>query len=313
MLLRLIKPKDSRVLVGDSVGDDAVVVRLNDSTVLVQTVDFFTPVVDSPYHYGRIAAANSLSDVYAMGGQPVTAMNICCFPTRQLGGEVLAEILRGGLDTILEAGALLAGGHTVEDQEPKYGLAVTGVIDPDRMMTKGGARPGQRLVLSKPLGTGVLTTAHKREAASAAHLDAAVEWMERLNREAAEALVAAGTTGGTDITGYGLLGHLFEMARASQVTMRLEASRIPWLDGVFDYYRQGHFPGGSRANRAWLEGAGALGWEEGVDPEVRDLLNDAQTSGGLLGAIPPEHPTPAGFWEIGQVLEAEEVSLRVCP
>ncbi len=304
------KQEDPRLLAGSQVADDAVVVRLTDQVVLVQTVDFFTPVVDSPYHFGRIAAANSLSDVYAMGGRPVTAMNVCCFPTRTLGPQILTEILRGGLDSIKAAGALLAGGHTVEDQEPKYGLAVTGQVDEKTMLTKEGARPGQKLILSKPIGTGVLTTAHKKQAASEEHLAEAIAWMEKLNAEASQLLVAGGVRAATDVTGYGLLGHLYEMARSGRVTFELEAESVPLLAGALDYYHEGHFPGGSRANRNWLEGAGVVSWNDVSEP-LRDLLNDAQTSGGLVAAWPPDQTVPQGFWEIGKVRAQGDVFLEI--
>jgi len=280
-------------------------VRINETTVLVQTVDFFTPVVDDPYHYGRIAAANSLSDVYAMGGTPVTAMNVVCFPTRKLGAHVLAEILRGGGDTLTQAGVLLAGGHTVEDSEPKFGLAVTGVVDPERVTTKGGARDGDVLILTKPLGTGVLTTAHKREALDDAGLAEAIQWMERLNDVAAQAMVGAGARAATDITGYGLLGHAMEMARASRVTFEIEADAVPLMARVLELRAQGHFPGGSAANRSWLEKAGAVHWGQ-VEEGLKDVLCDAQTSGGLLVSLPPAAAEQmlAGLdqaWRIGRV------------
>ncbi len=283
--------------------DDSVVVRINETTVLVQTVDFFTPVVDDPYHYGRIAAANSLSDVYAMGGTPVTAMNVVCFPTRKLGAAVLSEILRGGGDTLAQAGVLLAGGHTVEDNEPKFGLAVTGVVDPDKVTTKGGARAGDVLILTKPLGTGVLTTAHKRDALDDAGLEEAIGWMEMLNDQAAREMVKAGARAATDITGYGLLGHAMEMARASGVTFEIEAGAVPLMGRVLELRAQGYFPGGSAANRNWLEKAGAVHWGA-VDEHLKDLLCDAQTSGGLLISLPPAAAAQMSLehgWTIGRV------------
>lgn len=291
------------MLAGGPQADDAVVVQVRPGVCLVQTVDFFTPVVDDPYSYGRIAAANSLSDVYAMGGQPVTAMNICCFPTRSVGGEVLSEILRGGLDTVLEAGALLAGGHTVEDAEPKYGLAVTGLIEADQICTKAGYKPGQKLVLSKPIGTGILTTAQKREALDADSLALAIDWMQKLNRATSELMLAAGVRGATDITGYGLLGHGWECAKGSSARLVIEAERVPVMGRALEYLEQGHYPGGSRANRAWLEGAEALRFAEEVPELLRDLLADAQTSGGLLMGWPAEVEVPDDCWVIGHVEE----------
>lgn len=278
----LLKQHDPRILVGNEHYDDAVVVQVNETTTLVQTVDFFTPVVDDPYHYGRIAAANSLSDVYAMGGQPITAMNIVCYPMARLGPKVLSEILRGGGDTLREAGVLLAGGHTVEDAEPKFGLSVTGLIDPQKITTKGGLRPGDRLLLTKPLGTGVLTTAQKKGVLDPAHLQSAIECMMTLNSVAAKAMIECGAQAATDITGYGLIGHGFEMARASKVRISLDARAIPLLDGAWEHREEGSFPGGSAANRRWVQNAGGVTWGDSVPETLRDLICDAQTSGGLL-------------------------------
>lgn len=303
---------------GQEFADDAVVVEVAPGLALVQTVDFFTPVVDDPYRYGRVAAANSLSDVYAMGGRPVTAMNIVCFPTRKLGHEILGRLLEGGLEKVREAGAVLAGGHTVEDAEPKYGLAVTGLVDPARMVTKGGARPGDVLVLTKPLGTGVLTTAHKNGDLPEEDLERVLEVMEALNATAAEAMVAAGARGGTDVTGYGFLGHGLELCRASGVAMEIEASRVPLLPGAVEAWRRGHVPGGSKANLRFVQPC--LEVEPGVPEEIVALLADAQTSGGLLvalaeeavpgflAAVPPLHGAPA---VVGRVLPAGGALLRV--
>ena len=285
---------------------------------LVQTVDFFTPVVDDPYRYGRVAAANSLSDVYAMGGRPVTAMNIVCFPTRTLGPELLARILQGGLEKIHEAGAVLAGGHTVEDAEPKYGLAVTGLVDPAALVAKAGARPGEVLVLTKPLGTGVLTTAHKNGDLPEEDLERALEVMETLNARASQAMVAAGARGGTDITGYGFLGHALEMARASGVTLEIEASSVPLLPGAREAWARGHVPGGSRANLRFVGPSTEV--DPAVPEDVLGLLADAQTSGGLLvalaeervpeflAAVPALHGAPR---VVGRVLAPQGPGLRV--
>lgn len=270
--------------------DDAVVFRVNESTTLVQTVDFFTPIVDDPYWYGRIAAANSLSDVYAMGGRPISAMNICCFPTRKLGPAVLAQILRGSQEALTMAGALLAGGHTVEDDEPKFGLAVTGLIDPQAVAFKGGLQAGQQLWLTKPLGTGVLTTAHKRDLMDSEALQEAIEWMAQLNDVPSQLMMQLGCRAATDITGYGLLGHALEMARASQVQLVLEAAKVPLLPRALELRQAGAFPGGSAANRAWVEASGLLIRAEGVTDPVLDLLADAQTSGGLLLGLPAGVP-----------------------
>jgi selenide,water dikinase len=267
-------------------------VRAGSDTLLVQTLDFFTPVVDDPYDYGQIAAAHSLSDVYAMGGRPLTAMNIVCFPTRKLGTEVLREILRGGLDKVRESGAMLAGGHTVEDAEPKFGLSVTGLVQEDELATKGGLQAGEVLILTKPLGVGILTTAQKRGLLPEDLLKQAVQSMARLNAAARDAMVAAGARGGTDITGYALLGHAMEMARASQVQLELDAASFPLLPGVQEMREQGCWPGGSAANRVWLEGSGLLEWGSDVSELLRDVLCDAQTSGGLFFGVAESRVDP---------------------
>lgn len=308
VLLQLIPNRDPRILGKGNHYDDAVVIRLNESTTLVQTVDFFTPVVDDPYWYGRIAAANSLSDVYAMGGRPVTAMNIVCFPTRTLGPNLLAEILRGGQEALALAGAALAGGHTVEDPEPKFGLAVTGIVDPNKVTYKGGLEPGDQLYLTKPIGTGVITTAHKRDLIAGEDLQAAIEWMAQLNDEPGRIMSELGCRGATDVTGYGLLGHAMEMARASEVCLELEASAVPLLAQARPLRAQGAFPGGSAANRAWLEKSGQLHFAAEVADDLRDLFCDAQTSGGLLLGLKPgnefvQRMQAAGrsAWRIGAV------------
>jgi selenide, water dikinase len=287
-------------------------VQVNPTTTLVQTVDFFTPVVDDAYWFGRIAAANSLSDVYAMGGTPVTAMNIVCFPTRTLGPDLLAKILQGGQETLRLSGAVLAGGHTVEDPEPKFGLAVTGIVDPGRVTFKGGLSPGTELWLSKPIGSGVLTTAHKRDMASAADLQSAMEWMAQLNDVPARLMLAHGCLGATDVTGYGLLGHAMEMARASKLRLSIHASAVPLLNGAEELLERGAFPGGSAANRVWLEKSGQLIWQPEVAETLRNLLCDAQTSGGLLVGLAPERGAEFAAamlaekrqaWKIGVALE----------
>ena len=306
-MLQLTPQKDLRVLAGQDYPDDAVVVQVNETTVLVQTVDFFTPVVDNPYDYGRIAAANSLSDVYAMGGSPITAMNIVCFPTAKLGPQILGEILRGGGDILRQAGAILAGGHTVEDPEPKFGLAVTGLVNPAEITTKGGARPGEILVLTKPIGTGILTTAHKRGQLPDDELAETVGWMTQLNDVPCKAMVACGARGATDVTGFSLLGHAWEMARGAGARFVIQASKVPVARGAFEALSRGCLPGGSRANQAWLEKDRAVTWVD-VDQPWRDLLCDAQTSGGLLISLPPERLErfaelmgPRAFWVIGEV------------
>ena len=291
--------------------DDAGVVRLDESRALIHTVDFFSPVVDDPLTFGRIAAANALSDVYAMGGTPLAAMNLVCFPA---GNEIpiLREILRGGLEKVKEAGALLIGGHSVDDPEIKYGLAVTGTVHPDRILTNAGAQPGDRLVLSKPLGTGILATALKRGKATDAMIAAMTDSMSRLNRWAGEAAVAAGAHGATDITGFGLVGHAQEMAAASGAALRFDTASVPLLEGAAEAARAGLVPGGTKRNgkhySCHVDGASSL-----PGPLV-DLLNDAQTSGGLLVSVPAEAAErcaermraagDAGAAVIGQVLES---------
>jgi len=263
--------------------DDAGVVRLNEDTALIHTLDFFSPVVDDPFTFGRIAAANALSDVYAMGGTPLSAMNIVCFPA---GSEIpiLREILRGGLDKIKEADALLVGGHSVDDPDIKYGLAVTGVVHPERILTNAGARPGDRIVLSKPLGTGILATALKRGKATDGMIAAMTDSMSRLNRWAGEAAVAHGAHGATDITGFGLVGHAREMAKASGVALRIDTASIPFLESAPEAAKSGLVPGGTKRNAkhfsCHVDGASSM------PPPLVDLLHDAQTSGGLLVSLP---------------------------
>jgi selenide,water dikinase len=285
VLRRLPPQSHPDLLAGAGIGDDAAVYRLRDDLAIVQTVDFFTPIVDDPYTFGLIAAANSLSDVYAVGASPVTALNIVCFPIKSLPADLLGEILRGGADKIREAGALLVGGHTVDDEEPKYGLAVTGTVHPDRFIGQNAARPGDLLVLTKPIGTGLISTALKAGAAVGTEVDQAVRWMTHLNRDASELMVRAGAHAATDITGYGLLGHLLELCRASGVGARVRMDRVPLLPGALDHARAGHSPGGTATN--W-EAVAASVRPESLLPETRAILADPQTSGGLLIALPPE-------------------------
>jgi selenide,water dikinase len=275
------------LLVGLEAADDAGVFRLTPEIALIQTLDFFTPIVNDPYQFGQIAAANALSDVYAMGGRPLTAMNIACFPLKTTPVEVLKEILRGGLDKVHEAGALLVGGHSVEDPELKYGLAVTGIVHPEQILTNGGARVGDWLVLTKPLGTGIIATALKGRLASKEAEEAAIRVMSALNRAAAEALEGLEVHALTDITGFGLLGHGLEMALASKAELTLYASRVPVLSWAREYAAMGLVPAGSHANRNFCEK------HLRVDPQVDqievDLVSDAQTSGGLFIAVAPQH------------------------
>lgn len=270
---------------GLEAADDAGVYRLTPELALIQTVDFFTPIVNDPYQFGAIAAANALSDIYAMGGRPLLAMNIACFPLKSESPETFKAVLRGGLDKVHEAGALLVGGHSVEDEEMKYGLAVTGVVHPERIYTKAGARAGDLLVLTKPLGTGIIATALKGRLASPEAEAAAIRVMAALNRAAAEALAGLEAHAVTDITGFGLLGHGLEMARASQAELTIFAGRVPMLSWARQYAALGLVPAGSHANRRFCENH--LSIEPGVEPLMADLLSDAQTSGGLMIAVAP--------------------------
>ncbi|WP_436971041.1 selenide, water dikinase SelD [Micromonospora coxensis] len=270
------------LLVGLEHGDDAAVVRLDERTGLVSTADFFTPVVDDPYDWGRIAAANALSDVYAMGGTPLVALNLLCWPREVLPMELAREVLRGGQDVAREAGCHLAGGHSVDDDGPKYGLAVTGVVRPEELITLDAGRAGLPLSLTKPLGVGVLNTRHKR---TGERFDAAVASMATLNRDAARAAVAAGVRCGTDVTGFGLLGHASKLARASRLTVAVDIARVPYLPGAREAVRDGYVSGGTRRNLDWVSP-----WTDAgpADEAERLLLADAQTSGGLLvaGEVP---------------------------
>ncbi len=286
MLRGLPKVSDPNLLVGTDTADDAGVYRLTDEIALVQTIDFFPPVVDDAYTYGRIAAANSLSDVYAMGGVPKTALNLVGFPDDKLPLTVLREILRGGAERCQEAGCVIVGGHTVRDQEIKFGMSVTGVIHPQKIFTNAAAKPGDKLVLTKPLGTGFVTTAHKARACPQATLDAACASMIQLNREAAEAMIAAGAHSATDITGFGLAGHAFEMALGSRNTIVLELGRLPLLPGVSELVRKGFFTRASKTNESYV--AEGLRVEGAPDPVRLAIFYDAQTSGGLLIAVPAE-------------------------
>jgi selenide,water dikinase len=274
---------DPNVLVGFSTSDDAGVYKLRDDLAVVQTVDFFTPIVDDPFDFGRIAAANALSDVYAMGGTPLTALNIAAFPMEKLGPEILARILAGGAEIAREAGVAILGGHTVEDDEPKYGMAVTGVIHPDRIVTNAGARAGDVLILTKPLGTGILASALKKGAIGEREIAPVVKAMATLNAAASRAMLAAGAHAATDITGYGLLGHSGEMMRASGVRLHIDARAVPIHPLVRDMLAVGIAPGGSRNNLK--EHAQFVEFSHDVAPDTRLILSDAQTSGGLLIAV----------------------------
>lgn len=304
------------LLVGLNDPDDAAVYRINDTTAIVQTMDFFPPVVDDAYAFGAIAAANALSDVYAMGGEALLALNIAAW-REDLPLETLSDIFRGAADKVAEAGAAIAGGHTITDDEPKFGLAVTGLVHPDHIVTKGGARVGDILVLTKPLGSGLITTAGKNGVASSAHLQNAIDWMTRLNRGAAQAMQAVGVKCATDVTGYGLLGHAYEIAEASGVALRFRADALPVLDGALEYARKRQIPGGAGRNKLYLEGK--VEFSKALDNELYEILFDPQTSGGLLVAVPPAQldaltraldSRGTANWVIGKVMEGRGIILE---
>jgi selenide,water dikinase len=286
LLAQLPQTDDESLLVGFDTADDAAVYRVAPDLAVVTTADFFTPIVDDPYGFGQIAAANALSDVYAMGARPVTALNLVAFSVETLGGEILAEILRGGHDKVTEAGVALAGGHSIDDPEPKYGLAVTGVVHPDALVRNSTGRAGDELWLTKPVGGGAATTALKRETAPPGLEALVVEVMAHLNADASAEAVAAGATAMTDVTGFGLLGHLHELASASGVAAEIDASAVPALDGVEGLLAAPEPPvaGGTRRNREWVEPS--VAWDPAVPDARRWLLCDAMTSGGLLVALP---------------------------
>ncbi len=275
---------DDRLMVGLDTSDDAGVLRHDDHTALIQTVDFFTPIVDDPFTFGQIAAANALSDIYAMGGEPLTALNISCFPSSQLELGILREILLGGKDKLDEAGALLLGGHTIEDQEPKYGLSVLGKVHPDRIVTNAGAREGESMVLTKPIGGGVVATALKAGIVSSEEEENMVAVMSSLNKNAAEAMQEVGVSAATDITGFGLLGHAHEMAAASGVALEIVFDQVPVILGAWDLIARDVLPGGSRANYKYLEQW--LSFPDGFSQNRKYMLCDAMTSGGLLISLP---------------------------
>jgi len=274
------------LIAGFEHGEDAGVYRVSEDLALIQTVDFFTPVVDDPYVFGQVAAANALSDVYAMGGRPLTCLNVVCFPTKQMEIEILGRILEGGLSKIHEADAVLVGGHSVDDEELKYGLSVTGIVHPDRVVTNGGAELQDLLVLTKPLGTGLISTALKGGMASDSAVSRMTESMTTLNRRPSELMQEVGVDACTDITGFGLLGHTLEMARASDIGIILHGTRIPLLEEAEDYARMGLVPGGTGANREFA--ACGVDMERELSPLLLDILYDPQTSGGLLIALPPK-------------------------
>jgi selenide,water dikinase len=304
-----------RLLVGLEISDDAAVYQISDELAVIQTLDFFTPVVDDPYDYGAIAAANAMSDVYAMGGEVVLALNICGFPP-DLPPGVISEILRGGAEKVAEAGGVIAGGHTIDDKEPKYGLSVMGLVHPGRVLSKAGARPGDVLLLTKPLGVGIITTAFKGDVADLAHVAAAVENMKKLNRDAARLIQAVGVNACTDITGFALLGHGSEMAAKSGVRLRFYVERLPFLDGAVGYAEDWLFPAGTCNNeRAYQH---AVHFAPRISEEMQQLLYTPETSGGLLVSVPPQKletlttrfaDAEHACWVVGEVAEGKGIQV----
>lgn len=282
ILRSLPKTVDPRVLVGTE--DDAGVYQISDDIAIVQTVDFFTPVVDDPYDFGAIAAANALSDIYAMGARPLTALNLVAFP-KDGPMDVLGEIIRGGAEKAREGGVVIIGGHSIDDKEPKYGMAVTGIVHPRKIALKGGAKAGDALVLTKPLGIGIISTAIKAGRASNEMIEAAIKSMKTLNKAASDAMAEVGVGGATDITGFGLLGHLHELAHTSCMSAKLRLSAVPVIPGV-EALAKFSIPGGTRANLKYVSGKTV--WAEGITEEEKLILADAQTSGGLLIAVAPD-------------------------
>jgi selenide,water dikinase len=319
-LCGLTVPTDPNLLVGIGGCEDAGVYRLNDETALIQTVDFFTPIVDDPYRFGQIAAANAISDVYAMGGKPLLAMNLVAFPVKTMDKAVLREVLKGGLDTITEAGALLVGGHSIEDEELKYGLSVTGVVHPNRVVRNNGARAGDLLLLTKPIGTGILATAIKGNLAGTEVEELITTVMATLNREPAQLMATVSVHACTDITGFGLLGHLLEVAAASRVAIRLDAQRVPVLPEALRFAGMGIIPEGAHKNRAFYQPRVTCLLAP-MDP-LEMALYDPQTSGGLLIAAPAEalesimarlakRRYPLDYGIIGEVIAGEAGTIRV--
>jgi len=295
--------------VGLATPDDAAVLRLSDELAAVLTVDFFPPVVDDPYDFGAIAAANAMSDVYAMGGEVALALNVAAFP-EDLPHEVVARILQGGADKVREAGGVIAGGHSVIDREPKYGLCVLGLVHPQQVLTKGGAQPGDVLLLSKPIGTGIVTTAGKQGTVEPGHLQTAVEWMKALNRHSLHQARELGAHAATDITGYGLLGHAWEMAQASGLRLRIRAGAVPLLPGVLEYAARGVYSGGGHRNLRYFGPRVQI--DESLPEPLRLALFDPQTSGGLLLAVPPQAAAllaDSVVWAIGEVLVGNGVEV----
>ncbi len=317
---KLPKPQNvPELIVGNETSDDAGVYQLTDEIALVQTIDYFTPIVDDPYMFGQIAAANALSDVFAMGGTPKTALNIVGYPIKKLGADTLAEILRGASDKVHEAGAITIGGHSIDDQEPKFGLSVTGIVHPKKVWKNVGAKPGDALVLTKPIGVGIMTTGIKRNSVTGEQEKTVTDVMAMLNKEAADCLQKFEPHAVTDVTGFGLLGHASEMAGGSDVTFTIEYDNVPILDGTYELAKNGVVPGGSKSNHQWL--ADDISYDPSMSLEEQLILCDAVTSGGLLVAMKEtdallyvEDLQQKGIKDasiIGHVIEKEEKTIRV--
>lgn len=299
---------------GHETSDDAGVYQLTDSLAIIQTIDYFTPIVDDPYMFGQIAAANALSDVYAMGGTPKTALNIVGYPVKKLGAEILSEILKGASDKVVEAGALTIGGHSIDDQEPKFGLSVTGIVEPNKIWKNIGANPGDVLVLTKPIGVGIMTTGIKRAVVTKEQEETVTLLMAELNKQACERLKDFTPHAVTDVTGFGLLGHASEMARGSDVSFEIDLERVPVLNGTYELAEQGIVPGGSKSNHKWLEKDIAYGTDISIQEQL--VLCDAITSGGLLIALPLEDAEKytsldSRYTIIGQVVEKKDKLIYV--
>lgn len=317
MLQGLVWPTDENLLVGFDSRDDAGVYRLNEDLAIIQTIDFFTPMVDDPYTFGQIAAVNAINDIYAMGGRPLLAMNLVCFPEYE-DMSMLRQILEGGLSKVKEAGALIVGGHTVDDNEPKYGLSVCGLVHPDRVIANSTAQPGDKLFLTKPLGTGIIATAVKAEMASAPAMEEAVYWMSMLNKVGAEVMQQVGVNAATDITGFGLAGHLYELAAGSDVAVEIYTDKLLFMEGALEYAGLGLIPGGAYSNRDYL--GDKLEFMEEIDISHRDLLFTPETAGGLLVAVPEDKAVlfqsslqaeGCLCYEIGQVLKSGFQPIKV--
>ncbi len=313
MLSTLPRVTNENVIVGFDTSDDAGVYRLTPTLALVQTVDFFTPIVDDPYTFGAIAAANALSDVYAMGGVPISVLSIVAYPAN---GDLddLRDILRGGADKVHESGAVILGGHSIADDEIKFGYAVTGTVHPERVKANSGARAGDALVFTKKIGTGVIATALKRGIASEEHVADSIASMLMLNREACERMLAFHVHGCTDVSGFGLIGHAREMAAGSGVTLEIESAAVQFLPGAIEYARQGAIPGGLKNNRAFA--SPSVGMPDSIAPEIEALLYDPQTSGGLLISLPESDAaqliaTLPGSYRIGRVLPRSQECIRI--